>query len=230
MSLRSSAQPGLPKHQPLWQQSVTYSAVGATQSADLLARAPEGFRPIVRRSRIGHGDLRWEYAVSGVMTWAVQRNSGMRVEVADAPTEVTDQTYVPVGLGDDGHPAPASIVAEKLFGTDGTAFIVPGDSIVLKIGVGPLRLSAPARVVYVIDEPRRKGFAYGTLPGHPERGEEAFIVEHTSDGSVWIEISAFSRPSSLFWWLGYPVARVMQAVFTRRYLRALAGTMGTTSV
>ena len=44
----------------------------------------------------------------------------------------------------------------------------------------------PARVVYVIDEPLRKGFAYGTLPGHPETGEEAFIVEYRDDDSVWL--------------------------------------------
>jgi uncharacterized protein (UPF0548 family) len=30
----------------------------------------------------------------------------------------------------------------------------------------------PCRVVYVVDEPRRAGFAYGTLPGHPEIGGE----------------------------------------------------------
>ena len=40
------------------------------------------------------------------------------------------------------------------------------------VGFGPLR--APCRVVYVIDEGDRRGFAYGTLPGHPESGEELF--------------------------------------------------------
>ncbi len=34
-----------------------------------------------------------------------------------------------------------------------------------------------ARIVYVIDEPERFGFAYGTLTGHVERGEERFSVE-----------------------------------------------------
>jgi len=29
-------------------------------------------------------------------------------------------------------------------------------------------LAAPCRIVEVVDEPRRWGFAYGTLPGHPE--------------------------------------------------------------
>jgi hypothetical protein len=32
------------------------------------------------------------------------------------------------------------------------------------------------RVVAVIDEANRYGFAYGTLPVHPETGEEAFMI------------------------------------------------------
>src|SRR3954470_10446637 len=43
------------------------------------------------------------------------------------------------------------------------------------IGLGRAQFLAPCRVVYVVDEPRRKGFAYGTLPGHPESGEELFV-------------------------------------------------------
>jgi uncharacterized protein (UPF0548 family) len=52
-------------------------------------------------------------------------------------------------------------------------------------------------VTYVLDEPRHKGFAYGTLPGHPERGEEAFALELHDDGAVTFTITAFSRPASL---------------------------------
>lgn len=44
------------------------------------------------------------------------------------------------------------------------------------VGLGPLR--APCRVVFVIDEADRRGFAYGTLPGHPETGEELFAVRY----------------------------------------------------
>ena len=42
------------------------------------------------------------------------------------------------------------------------------------VHLGPVR--APCRVVYVVDEPDRRGFAYGTLPGHAESGEELFMV------------------------------------------------------
>ncbi len=43
----------------------------------------------------------------------------------------------------------------------------PGSVLVLSLGLGAIRIGAPCRVVYVIDEPGRRGFAYGTLPGHP---------------------------------------------------------------
>src|SRR6516165_10414442 len=42
------------------------------------------------------------------------------------------------------------------------------------------------RVVYAVDEESRFGFAWGTLPGHAERGEERFLVEwRRADDSVW---------------------------------------------
>lgn len=93
----------------------------------------------------------------------------------------------------------------------------------LLLGVGKLAITAPVRVVYVVDEPTRKGFAYGTLPGHPERGEESFVVEHRLDDTVAVVITAFSRPDSLQARLGAPVAAVVQRLITGRYLRSLAG-------
>ncbi|OBH02399.1 MULTISPECIES: DUF1990 family protein [unclassified Mycobacterium] len=83
-------------------------------------------------------------------------------------------------------------------------------------------LPAPCRVVYVIDEPDMRGFAYGTLPGHPESGEERFLVRHDPNTSaVYAEVSAFSRPAA--WWskAGGPLVRVAQRVIARRYLRAV---------
>jgi uncharacterized protein (UPF0548 family) len=72
-----------------------------------------------------------------------------------------------------------------------------------------------ARIVYVIDEPRRFGFAYGTLPGHVERGEERFLVEWLADDSVWYDLRAFSQPRYWPVRIGKPVARALQRRFAR---------------
>jgi uncharacterized protein (UPF0548 family) len=69
------------------------------------------------------------------------------------------------------------------------------------------------RVVQCVEEADRRGFAYGTLQDHAERGEERFVVEldaHTE--VVWYELRAVSRPRAAAW-LGYPVSRWLQARF-----------------
>lgn len=71
------------------------------------------------------------------------------------------------------------------------------------------------RLVYVIDEPDRFGFAYGTLPGHVECGEELFAVERTAEGRVRYVIKAFSRPRLWIARLGYPIARAYQRKFVQ---------------
>jgi len=71
------------------------------------------------------------------------------------------------------------------------------------------------RIVYVIDEPDRLGFAYGTLPGHVEKGEELFLVERGDDGVVRYRIRAFSRPRQFLVRLTYPLPRVFQRKFAR---------------
>jgi uncharacterized protein (UPF0548 family) len=75
------------------------------------------------------------------------------------------------------------------------------------------------RVVYVLEDRggcERFGFAYGTLSGHPEIGEERFTVEfHSKDESVWYDIYAFSKPASPLARLAYPYARRLQRRFAR---------------
>jgi uncharacterized protein (UPF0548 family) len=71
------------------------------------------------------------------------------------------------------------------------------------------------RIVYTLDEPTRFGFAYGTLPGHLERGEELFLLELDADGQVWYTIRAFSRPRHWLARVGYPLMRRFQARFRR---------------
>lgn len=72
------------------------------------------------------------------------------------------------------------------------------------------------RIVCQIDETvpvRRFGFAYGTLPGHVECGEERFTVEMLADGSVWYDLRAFSRPRYWPVRLAKPLARGLQRRF-----------------
>lgn len=93
-----------------------------------------------------------------------------------------------------------------------------GTDVLIKLGPLP----APCRVVYVLDEPDRRGFAYGTLEGHPESGEELFVVRHDRDADVvYAEVTAFSRPATRLSRLGGPVGRQLQRLITWRYLRAL---------
>jgi len=86
--------------------------------------------------------------------------------------------------------------------------------------LGVWSLSA-CRVVYVIEQPRRFGFAYGTLPDHVERGEERFLVEWLDDDSVWYDILAFSRPRHPLVRLGSPYARTLQKQFARDSLNRM---------
>lgn len=98
----------------------------------------------------------------------------------------------------------------------------PGTELTVVLRIGPLDISAPCRVVYVLDEPDRRGFAYGTLPGHPEVGEELFAVEYDpTDDTVYGLITAFSKPGAWYVRLGGPVARLIQRWFTHRYLNTL---------
>ena len=78
-----------------------------------------------------------------------------------------------------------------------------------------------SRVVYVIDEARRFGFAYGTLPGHVECGEERFLIEWLPDDSVWYDILAFSRPQHPLVKLSRPLARRLQKQFARDSLNRM---------
>lgn len=93
-----------------------------------------------------------------------------------------------------------------------------GTELLVRLGPVP----APCRVVYVLDEPDRRGFAYGTLTGHPESGEELFSVRYDrATDTVHAEVAAFSRPAT--WWsrLGGPVTRLLQRAVTRRYLTGI---------
>lgn len=96
-----------------------------------------------------------------------------------------------------------------------------GTRVEMRVRLGPLVFRIPCLVVWAERTAHSCGFAYGTLPGHPERGEERFELRLQPSGDVVFTIVAFSRPGRWFTWLGGPVARRFQAHMTRRYLTAL---------
>ena len=99
--------------------------------------------------------------------------------------------------------------------------IRPGANVIVLLGPRWLAVAAPCRVVAVVNEPSRWGFAYGSLPGHPEQGEEAFVVSIADDGTVVFEVTAFSRPADPFLRCSGPLGRALQKRGSRGYLRAL---------
>jgi uncharacterized protein (UPF0548 family) len=98
---------------------------------------------------------------------------------------------------------------------------VTGTTVVLVFKAPLLSVVVPCRVVYQVDEAERFGFGYGTLPGHPEIGEEAFIVSRQGDGPARFEVTAFSRPGDLSARLGGPLPRLAQSRATRAYLEGI---------
>lgn len=169
----------------------TYGERGFSHDPD--GPLPGGYRHVRERIRIDGGHAAYLRLCQGIFTWEIQRRAGLTVQ-ADAPRARV------------------------------------GAHIVLGFGYGPLRLPVPCEVVW-IQEPllnfegdpvpgQRAGFGYGTLPGHPEAGEEGFFAHFGEDSTVEFGIVAYSRPGSLIYQLGDPVARACQRYATRRYLQA----------
>ncbi|MDN3294878.1 DUF1990 domain-containing protein [Streptomyces ficellus] len=103
----------------------------------------------------------------------------------------------------------------------GSARAEPGTAVYVSLGAGPLRITAPCEVVWTAYEERRTGFAYGTREGHPESGEESFVVELRADGSVWFTVTAFSRPGRWYTQAAGPLARALQHGYARHLGRTL---------
>lgn len=92
---------------------------------------------------------------------------------------------------------------------------------VVRLTVGPIKIDGANRVVAVLDEPDRRGFAYGTLDGHPEQGEQAFVVEIDDDDTVTFTVRSFTKRASLLALLGGPLNARIQDQIAERYLMAL---------
>lgn len=143
------------------------------------------------------------------------------------PRYVHDKRSVDLGPDDAGTFARAAGALTTWQAQRGAGMTVyPGDpvregatfAILFPLPVG--FVTAAGRIVYVTDEPDRRGFAYGTLPGHPEQGEEAFTVSRR-DGRTWLDLSAFSRPRHPLAVVGRPASRLMARRATAGYIAGM---------
>ena len=98
--------------------------------------------------------------------------------------------------------------------------VAAGQDVNLRFGFWRIRLLEPVRVIWVDDQTDHQGFGYGTRHGHPITGEEAFLVERHSDGSVHFTVRSVSRVSGGRWAALSPLIRLVQPLFLRRYARA----------
>ncbi|KQO65050.1 DUF1990 family protein [Curtobacterium sp. Leaf261] len=185
--------------------AMTYAPVGGSLAADLLASPPPGYRSRESRAVIGHGTQGFTAAADATLRWAIQERVGI-VVVPDH-----DQSAEPRRRGH--RPYEHDPLRE-------------GDLAMLHIRAYGTTTVAPIRVVTVLDEPARRGFSYGTLPGHPESGEVSFIVELRSDDAVELVIRSFSRPANLLWRALWPFVQRKSLRTTEEYLRVLAPDRG----
>lgn len=116
----------------------------------------------------------------------IGRGAGAYARASEALTTFAMHRRIPVGVTSS-----APRAAEGVFVT-----VVLG-------GV----IKAPCRIVWAVAGERRTGWAYGTLAGHPERGEEAFLVEHHADDTVTLTVTAFSTAA-------HPLGRPFQPLIT----------------
>ena len=149
------------------------------------------------------------------------------------PAYVVDHNRVQLGQGAETFAAACEALREWKMFRIGWIELVPegvpletGRCVAVLVRRFGLWSLNPCRIVYVVDEcgpVRRFGFAYGTLPGHVERGEERFTIEwNQADDSVWYDIYAFSRPEHPLARLGRFYVRRLQRRFARDSLAALA--------
>jgi len=141
-----------------------------------------------------------------------------------------DHNRMMIGNGEkDFEAAKVAIREWKMFDVPGLELFYSDTPIEAGRNVAPLARHLgfyslnSCRIVYVIDEAERFGFAYGTLTEHAEIGEERFTVEfHRDTGEVWYDIFAFSRPGSFLVKLGYPYGRYKQKQFSTRSMAAMS--------
>ncbi|GAA3770747.1 hypothetical protein GCM10022240_23730 [Microbacterium kribbense] len=201
-------------------ETVDYAAVGASQAPDLMQYPPERSIPAEQSWRIGSGQSRFTTASEALLSWRALRDGGLRVsDVRPAAGPM----YTGVAFDHDGTPVvPSRLEADQRFDPDGTPWVGSGTTLRVHGRVAGMRADAELRVIFAVEEPRRVGFALGTVGESVVSGEESFMVDWYDNDEVWFTVRAFDSARAL----GY---RVMPALIRRRrkalfqrYLRAIS--------
>ncbi|WP_434617174.1 DUF1990 family protein [Arthrobacter sp. A5] len=191
---RDPAQDPVAQEDPVAQDPVAQHPVDAAEQRIRESRWPAGYTRVEKSITVGYGAAVYLRLAEAVLGWDIQLGAGLTLR--------------------------------------GPERAVPGARVISGFGIGDLRLPVPCEVVWAQEptavesedgrnfRPQLAGFGYGTLPGHPASGEEAFVVRLDEDGSVRFDVLAFSRPADLIFRLAAPVAAVSQRLVTRRYLQA----------
>ena len=109
-------------------------------------------------------------------------------------------------------------IGARVFPAD--AALVEGTTLLVALPIGPASVVVPNRVVWTVDEADRYGFGYGTIHGHQETGEEAFLAHRSEDGTVRATIRVDARTVTVAANALRPAVRAFQKAALRRYLRA----------
>lgn len=207
--------------------TVDYAAVGATQASDLMQYPPEKSIPAEASWRIGSGEARFTSAGEALLAWTAQRVAGLEVgDVRPAP----GPNYSGIAFDEDGKPIlPSQREKDQRFDGDGTPYVSSGMSARLTGRVGGLNASSRCRVVFAIEEPRRVGFALGTLGDSVVSGEELFLVERHHNDEVWFTVRAFDTPTSFLYRLLPGLVRRRRQKLFQQYLRAVSPMYATSS-
>lgn len=199
--------------------TVDYAAVGATQAPDLLQYPPERSVAAEESWRIGSGESRFQTAGDALLSWTAQRGAGLIVKDV---RPASGPMYSGVSFDAEGKPtAPSRLEADQRFDTDGTPYVAGGTTIRVDGRVKGMSADAELRVIFTVEEPRRVGFALGTVGESVVSGEESFMVEWYDNDEVWFTVRAFDAPVSLLYRIPALRRRRRRELFTR-YLRAIS--------
>ncbi|GGC90593.1 hypothetical protein GCM10011512_16990 [Tersicoccus solisilvae] len=203
----------MPAPRPEPTRGLTYRQVGWTATGWW----PPGWYAVRERHVVGHGPAAFAALAQAIGRWGILEGAGLTVDADEdvarpgvrVRSTVGMRTLLPPGarLGR----APGALDRLLRAGPTAPCRVVWVAGTADGVPVAPLDGRIPVATA---------GFAYGTLPGHPERGEEAFLAHRYEDGEVAFEVRAFSTPATRFLALGAPVSRRLQRLITDRYADA----------